>query len=198
MIRRSTLVLLVLFVTLAAGAIYWQRSQDKKGTSNATATPGSQLLFSFKENISGLRLERGSGGILELGRDDQGAWTLIYPKADATDVAAVEGAVSQLISTPVISTLEEGPSMEEAGLATPAYRLLISLDDGSQVVLNIGNVTPTGAGYYVLVSQQGMSIASKYSLEPILKLLDNPPVKLPDTPSPSDQNLPGAILTPAP
>jgi hypothetical protein len=65
-------------------------------------------------------------------------------------------------------------------------------------VLNIGNVTPTGAGYYVLVSQQGMSIASKYSLEPILKLLDNPPVKLPDTPSPSDQNLPGAILTPAP
>jgi hypothetical protein len=198
MIRRSTLVLLVVFIALAAGVIFWQRAQDKKGTPEATATPGSQLLFHFKGNISGLRLERSSGGVLELGRDAQGAWTLIYPKAEATDVAAVEGAVSQLISTPVISTLEEGPSMEEAGLATPAYRLLINLDDGSQVIVNVGNETPTSSGYYVLASGQGMSIVSKFSLEPILKLLDNPPVKLPDTPTPSDQNMPGVDLTPAP
>ena len=198
MIRRSTLVLLVVFVALAAGVIFWQRSQDKKGTATATATPGSQLLFHFKGNITGLRLEGGSGGVLELGRDAQGAWTLIYPKADATDVPAVEGAVSQLIAAPVISSLEEGPSMEAAGLATPAYRLLIKLDDGSQVVVNIGNVTPTGSGYYVLASGQGMSIVSKFSLEPIIKLLDNPPVKLPDTPTPSDQNMPGVTLTPAP
>jgi hypothetical protein len=198
MIRRSTLVLLVVFVALAAGAILWQRSQDQKGTSEATATPGSQLLFHFKGNINGLRLERASGGVLELSRDAQGAWALTYPKAEETDVAAVEGAVSQLISVPVLSTLEEGPSMEAAGLATPAYRLLINLDDGSQVVMNIGNVTPTGTGYYVLVSQQGMSIVSKYSLEPILKLLDNPPVKLASTPTASDQNAPAVILTPAP
>ncbi len=199
MIRRSTLVLVVIFAALVAGAIYWQRSQDKKApAAEATATPGSQLLFHFKGNISGLRLEHTSGGLLELGRDEQGAWKLIYPKADETDIAAVEAAVSQLISTPVLSTLEEGPSMEAAGLATPAYRLLINLDDGSQVVMNVGNVTPTGAGYYVLVSQQGMSIASKFSLEPILKLLDNPPVKLPATPEPGIQNAPGVILTPTP
>ena len=198
MIRRSTLVLLVVFAALVAGAIFWQRSQDKKSPSEATATPGSQLLFDFKGNITGLRLERTSGGMLELGRDAQGTWTLIYPKAEATDISAVQGAVSQLISMSVLSTLEEGPTMEAAGLATPAYRLLISLDDGSQVVMNVGNVTPTGAGYYVLVSQQGMSIVSKYSLEPFLKLLDNPPVMLPATPTAGDQNMPGVILTPAP
>ena len=198
MIRRSTLVLLVLFVILAAGAIFWQRSQNKKAPADATATPGSQLLFDFKGNINGLRLERTSGGLLELSRDEQGTWQLVYPKADETDVAAVEAAVSQLISVPVISTLEEGPSMEAAGLATPAYRLLINLDDGSQVVVNIGNVTPTGAGYYVLVSQQGMSIVSKYSLEPFLKLLDNPPVKPTATPTASDQLMPGVSLTPTP
>ena len=201
MIRRSTLILLVLFVALAAAAILWQRSEDKKSPAEGTATPGSQLLFNFKGNISGLRLERTNGGVLDLGRDAQGAWTLVYPEVEApevTDVAAVEGAVSQLLSAPVVSTLEEGPSMEDAGLATPAYRLLINLDDGSQEVMNIGNVTPTGNGYYVLVSGQGMSIASKYSLETLLKLVDNPPVKLPDTPTPSDQNMPGAITTPTP
>jgi hypothetical protein len=198
MIRRSTLVLLVVFAALVAGAIFWQRSQDKIGIAEATATPGSQLLFQFKGNISGLRLERTSGGVLELSRDAQGAWKLVYPKADETDIAAVEAAVSQLISVPVLSTLEEGPTMEAAGLAPPAYRLLINLDDGSQVVMNVGNATPTGAGYYVLVSQQGMLIVSKYSLEPFLKLLDNPPVMLPAIPTASDQNMPGVILTPAP
>jgi len=201
MIRRSTLVLVVIFAALAVGAIFWQRSQDKKGpAANATATPGSQLLFHFDGNISGLRLERTSGGMLELTRDEQGAWKLVDPKADETDIAAVESAVSQLISTPVISTLEQGPSMEAAGLTTPAYRLLINLDDGSQVVVNIGNVTPIGNGYYVLVSQQGMSIASKFSLDPILKLLDNPPIKLTDTPIPESgtQNAPGVNVTPAP
>jgi hypothetical protein len=198
MIRRSTLVLLVIFAAFVAGALFWQRSQDKKEAAEATATPGSQLLFHFKGNITGLRLERTSGGVLELDRDAQSAWKLIYPKADETDSAAVEAAVSQLISVPVISTLEEGPSMEAAGLTIPAYRLLINLDDGSQVVMNVGNVTPTGGGYYVLVSQQGISIVSKYSLEPFLKLMDNPPVKLPATPEPGDQNMPGVILTPAP
>jgi hypothetical protein len=199
MIRRSTLVLVVIFAALVAGAIYWQRSQDKKSpASEATATPGSQLLFHLKGNISGLRLERTNGGSLELGRDDQGAWKLIYPKADATDVAAVEAAVSQLISAPVISTLEVGPSMQDAGLAAPAYRLLINLDDGSQVVVNVGNVTPTGTGYYVLVSQQGMSIASKFSLDPVLNLVENPPIKLPATPEPGTQNAPGLSLTPSP
>lgn len=200
MIRRSTLVLLVIFVALVAGTIFWQRSQVNKAAAETTATPGSQLLFHFKGNIAGLRLERTSGGLLELGRDAQGAWQLVYPKADGTDVAAVEGAVSQLISTPVLSTLEEGPSMEAAGLATPVYRLLINLDDGSQTVMNIGNVTPTGTGYYVLVSQQGISIVSKVSLEPILKLLDNPPIMPTSTPTPEagSQNTPGVSLTPAP
>jgi hypothetical protein len=64
--------------------------------------------------------------------------------------------------------------------------------------MNVGNVTPTGAGYYVLVSQQGMSIVSKYSLEPFFKLLDNPPVRLPAAPTANDQNMPGVNLTPAP
>jgi hypothetical protein len=198
MIRRPTLILLVVFAVLVAGTIFWQRSQDKTGAAGATATPGSQLLFHFKGNITGLRLERTSGGILELGRDAQGAWKLVNPKADETDVAAVDTAVSQLISAPVLSTLEEGPSLEAAGLATPEYRLLITLDDNSQVVVNIGNVTPIGTGYYALVSQQGMSVVSKYSVDPFLNLLDNPPVKLTATPDASTQNMPGVTLTPAP
>ena len=198
MIRRSTLVLVVIFAALVAGAIFWQRSQDKGEAAKATDTPSSQLLFHFKGNINGLRLERTSGGVLELSHDAQGAWQLIYPKVDETDSAAVDAAVSQLISLPVISTLEEGPTMEAAGLTTPAYRLLINLDDGSQVVMNVGNATPTGGGYYVLVSQQGLSIVSQYSLEPFLKLMDNPPVKLTATPAPGDLTMPGANLTPAP
>jgi hypothetical protein len=199
MVRRPTLVLLVVFAALVAGAIFWQRSQDKKSPADATATPGSQLLLDLKgSNITGFRLEGAGGTVVELSRDAEDVWTLVYPKAEATDAAAVRAAMSQLVSAPVLSTLEEGPTLEAAGLAIPAYRLLINLDNGSQVVMNVGNGTPTGSGYYVLVSQQGMSIVNKYSLEPLLKLLENPPVMLPATPTAGDPILPELSLTPAP
>jgi hypothetical protein len=202
MIRRSTLVLLVVFVALAAGAFFWQRSQEKNPTTETTATPGSQPLFTFTAKISGLKLERTGGEMLELGRDDQGIWKLIYPPTEATDIAAVESATGQLTSMQVLSTLEEGPSLEAVGLAKPVYRLQIDLDDGSQILMYIGNATPTGTGYYVMVTQKGMSggmsVVSKYSLDPILNLLDNPPVAQPATPEGGDQNAPGLILTPAP
>jgi len=202
MIRRSTLVLLVIFVALAAGAFFWQRSQEKKATTEATATPGSQLLFNFETQINGLHLERSSGGSLELGRDAQGAWKLISPEAEVTDIAAVESATGQLISATVLSTLEQSPSLEAAGLAKPVYRLQIDLADGNQVLVYIGNATPTSAGYYVMLTQKGMSggmlVVSKYSLDPILKLLDNPPVAQTATPESGEQNPPSLILTPAP
>jgi len=197
MIRRSTLVLIVVFAALAAGAFFWQRAQENQAPT-AAATPGNPPLFTFTGKITGLRLERANGGVLELERDAQDAWRLIYPKADDTDTATVESAMSQLITAQVLSSLEEGPSLEAAGLAPPVYRLLLNLDDGSQAVMNIGNANPTGSGYYVLVNQQGMKIVSKYSLESLLKLLDNPPILPTPSPEAGSPTPPEGSVTPAP
>ena len=181
MIRRSTLFILVIFAALVAVAVFWQRSQEEKEAS-ATPTETTQFLLRFDANIDRLRLERAAGGLVELGRDEGGIWKLLFPAGQETDVGAAESAVTQLLALPVISTLAEGPTLQDAGLATPTYRLSIDLDDGSQVVMNVGKATPTGSGYYVLVSGQGLSIVSKYSLDPFLKLVESPPIKPTPTP----------------
>jgi hypothetical protein len=142
--------------------------------------------------------------VVELGRDAQGVWALLYPKAEATDVGAVESAVSQLLSLSVLSDLDEAPSLEAAGLEKPAYRLLIKLDDGSQELMSVGKLTPTGSGYYVLAGNRGLFLVSKYSLEPFLNLVENPPIQ--PTPTPAEAATPEApsaaypeaLLTPAP
>jgi len=188
MIRRSTLIVLLILAGLAAVAIYLQRSGPAED-AQPTPVEASGPLFQFDSQIIGLRLEKAGGDVLDIGRDDQGLWKLNYPQAEATDSAAVDSAVSQLLSTQIVSTLENGPSLEDAGLAQPAFRLLLQLEGGAQELISVGNESPTGSGYYVLVGNRGLMIVNKYSLDPLLALVETPPVMLIETPDP-------AILTP--
>jgi hypothetical protein len=182
MIRRSTLVILVIFAGLAALAFFLQRSNDSK-EAQSTSTETAPFLFKFNSEISGFRLEQVGVGTVELTKDPNTGWMLIWPKAEGTNTGAVESAISQLLSLRIASTLEDGPSLEEAGLVNPSYRLLIKLEDGEQVVMSVGDETPTGSGYYVQVSNRGLFVVNKYSLDPFLKLVQDPPIKLTETPT---------------
>lgn len=188
MIRRSTLIVLLILAGLAAVAFYLQRS-DPAEDVQPTPAEASGPLFQFDSQISGFRLEKVGGEVLDIGRDEQGLWRLNYPPAEATDSAAIESAVSQLLSTQIVSTLENGPSLEDAGLAQPAFRLLLQLESGQQELMSVGKESPTGSGYYVLVGSRGLFIVNKFSLDPLLTLAEIPPILLIETPEP-------AILTP--
>jgi hypothetical protein len=196
MIRRSTLVILLILAVLLAVAFYLQRSN---GAQDATATPAetSENLFTFDTEISAMRLEHVDQRVVEIGRNTDGTWKLIYPPAEATDIGAVQAAVSQLMSVPIVSKLENAPGLEETGLNSPAYRVLIRLEDGAQELLSVGNETPTGSGYYVLVSNRGMFIVNKYSLDPFLELVNTPPIQPTSTPG-GETTTPAAGDLPAP
>ncbi len=192
MIRRSTLVILLILAGLAAVAVYLQRS---KADENVQPTPVevSTSLFQFDSQITGLRLEKVGGAVVDIGRDEQGLWKLNYPLAEATDSAMVDSAISQLLSTQIVSSLENGPSLEDAGLAQPSFRLLLQLEGGKQELMSVGNESPTGSGYYVLVGNRGLFIVNKFSLEPLLKLVETPPILLTVTPEPESGSAPTAI-----
>ena len=181
MIRRSTLILLTIFALLLAGAVYLQRS-GKTLKAEATPTEFSPLLFSFDSQIESFRLEQVGKGVVEIGRDEQGIWELISPKAE-TNIGEVESAISQLLSLRVVSELKDGPGLDETGLVEPAYRLLLTLANGQQEQMNVGHLTPTKSGYYVQVGNRGIFVVGQYSLDPFLKLVENPPIQ----PTPSDE-----------
>ena len=203
MIRRSTWVVLALFAVSLLAVFLWQRSKDRE-TSLATPTPGAtqkNYLFEFSDNIVALRLERVGDKSVEFRRDEQNQWIMNWPEGIEIDSAAAESTITQLATLPIATILEESPGLHATGLEPPVYRMLITLDSGDQVIANIGDSTPTGSGYYVLTGERRIFIVSKYSLEPILQLVDKPPLKPTPTPgasleTPSLTESPEATVTP--
>jgi hypothetical protein len=70
-------------------------------------------------------------------------------------------------------------------LEPSAYQIVFYLDDGRQILLNIGKETPTGSGYYVLTSDRKLLIVSKFSLDNLIGYLKKPPLLATVTPTPS-------------
>ena len=197
MIRRSTLIVLLLFVALLAVVFYLQRS-DTMQEAEATPSEENPLLFSLDSEITSLRLEHVGSGVVEIEKDQDGIWQLVWPQAEATDIAAVEAGISQLLSLRIVSALGQELGLAEAGLSPPVYRVLIRLADGSQELMAVGKETPTGSGYYVQVTNRGMFVISKFSLDPFLRLVDQPPFQPTATAQPEGELVPSEIPTAAP
>jgi hypothetical protein len=181
MIRRTTWIILGLFVLLLVFAWYLQHTKANAALQ-ATATPGNQNLLDIAENnIASITIEDDQGNKVSLGRDDNDLWSLTEPKVDATDVGGAESIVSQLVSLSVMSTLDPVPPPEATGLDKPADTITIQLKDGSETKIQVGKQTPIANGYYVQVDQGAVSVVSKFGIESVLKMLTEPPIQVTPT-----------------
>jgi hypothetical protein len=94
-------------------------------------------------------------------------------EADA-DQGSAEAAASQLTSLRVESRLEVAP--DEVGLVQPSYILTVELPDGREIGVRIGDLTPTGIGYYAQVDGSDETlILDKTGLDALLALVESPP-----------------------
>jgi hypothetical protein len=194
MIRKSTWIVVLIFAVLLAAVLLWQRSQDQKAaqaTPTALEAAERQYLFDLAGEVSSLRVERVGEKSIELQRDGSGQWTLAGSPDTAIDTAAMDGIVGQIAALPLVSTLQNIPELQDLGLDPPSYRILVVMQDGSQSVASVGKATPTGSGFYVLTSDRGVYIANEFSLQPLLDLVDNPPLLIAPYPLPVELT-PGA------
>lgn len=183
MIRRTTWVILAIFIVLVGLAWYLQRNPLKTATASPTPTLALNL-FEVQENtISSLKVESSKGKQVALGRDANGAWALTEPKADATDTGQAEQAMSQLVSLAVVTSLSTPPPLADVGLASPAYTITVVTNGGPKLVAKVGSQTAVGSGYYTQVNDGPVVIASKNGLDALVSLLDNPPILKTPTPT---------------
>ncbi len=196
MIRRSTWIILGVFLLLVASTLVWQR-YGKKETAEITPTTEQELLIKLTTKVTGLRIEGVGSQIVEVIRDEQGQWKLIVPEGHETDTDSVESAVSQLSNLRVLSQFEQGLDLGNTGLVIPAYRITISLEDDERISLDVGKATATGSGYYVRMGEKDVYVVSKYSLDSILGLAQNPPYKPTPTPPMEITISPSEIITPS-
>jgi hypothetical protein len=195
MIRRNTAIVFGLFILLLAGTLIWQKSKTSSDGAEATLTTPEDLLLDLDEaSLKAITIQDAKNQRVSLQRSDDDKWVIIFPQADATDEVTVKNAVSQFLNVRITSRPQTIPDLETVGLDPATYTILLETKDGKQVLINVGDLTPTESGYYVLTEDRIIYVASKFGLDSLIKFLENPPILV--TPTPTVTETPEPTISP--
>lgn len=188
MIRRSTIVYLVLLLALVGVYVYLNNRAEPAADTELTATiePTAEVSYLFPAEAgtpSSIRMEAKSGEIVEIARDAENAWVLIQPIEAKADQGMAEAAASQVTTTRILDRIPD-IDPQVVGLEVPEYILTIKFTSGVERTVEIGNVTPSESGYYVRDANDEVVIVSRGAIDSLLGLLQNPPYLETPTPSP--------------
>lgn len=180
MIRRSTWVILLIFLVILGGGLYFQKYKSDKA-AKVTPTAEFGLLFAGidQTQITGFEIDstQGKKFLITLGQD--GNWIVAGYPAEYTNKYSVDDMLSKIKALTVMSELETAPALDVIGLTSPAYTFQITLKDGQQKIAYIGNETPTSSGYYAKLDNGNPVVVTKYAVDNLLNFLDNPPIATP-------------------
>lgn len=194
--RRSTWIVLVVFIVSVGVLFFWQRQQAQ--TPEATPTPGQEAIFSLESNnLQAVRIEGNGSETIAFERGENLLWELTEPEGAAADIAQVEGLVTQLLGLRSISRLDQPPPVEATGLAVPMAVITLEPQSGTELKLVVGNLTPTQSGYYAQLDDGPVLIVSKFTIDAALEALVNPPVE-PTPTAAVDATLPVEAATDTP
>jgi len=178
--RRSTVILLILFLLLAALVWYTQQpdNQITKALATSTNTPSfmTELLVKPEKGpLSRVNFQDPQGKIVTLDKTS-GIWVLLPGQNAPLDQDLAESAAGHALNLLVTKTLDSAPDPAGTGLDHPVLVVSVTLADGSQFSFSIGKETVTGSGYYVLTPDGKVRIVSKSDLDALTANFTEPPL----------------------
>ena len=180
MVRRSTLVLIVIFAILVGFAWLFQRYQANKSDNAATATATISLANIYNLNgkqVNGVIISNAAGDKIEFYRDSGSTpWTIVDLPDDQVDSFQIDSITAQLFTITAQETLTQSPPLDSIGLDTPAYTIILTTAEGEQWITNVGSPTPIGSGYYIRIDSSPIVIVDKLVMDDVLNMLSDPPV----------------------
>jgi hypothetical protein len=203
MVRRNTWIMLVIFVLIGGFVFGYQRLQANKTSAVATQTPLATEEKVYALTLAGvdrITIEDQAGESITTYRDPETInWVIDGLPYDTVDSAQIQANVTQLLDLMVKQTLAEDLTLDAVGLDTPAYTITMTSMDGSQVITTIGNVIPSGNGYYLRVGSGPVVIVDINVIQSVVGMLKNPPLLPTPTPevTPTETGTPVAPETPA-
>ncbi len=197
--KRSTWIVLIIFVILGAVAVFLPQALEKAAQAAATPTPtvvASSPLFVFAEAaITGVVVSDAQGNEVEVARAGQ-EWNLVKP-AEMANASTIQNAITQLAALTIVNQFEASANLADLGLDAPAYTITITVENGLPRKLFVGSQSPTGRVYYVQLEGDAPLAVNKYSLQTVVDLLINPPIATP-TEAASEPLAPEGTATPSP
>jgi len=182
MIRRPTIILLIILALLIGLALYLKY----RPAATPEEMPAFGATYLFAEDyrpIVGLRIESIDRGIVAFERTPNGPWTMLLPKPGEADQAAAEAAATQVSTLRILTSLETAPSLESIGLKPSTYKITVKFASGKEVILRVGDLTITGSGYYVQRDEK-IYVVAMAGIDALLNLLNAPPYAPTAAPTP--------------
>jgi hypothetical protein len=199
MIRRSTIILLIILAALVGLAWYLNHP---KTPDQGTPTPSSSTVYLFTPQdgvVNSIKIVSKDGQTVDLERNQDGTWTITQPQMGPADAGLSESSATQVTTLSVVNSLEGGNTPPEAmGLVDPSYTFTFTFASGKQYSLTVGDQTPIGSGYYAQLDNNPPVIVDKNGIESLLMLLKTPPYALTATPTEGPMETPALEATSVP
>lgn len=179
MLRRSTLTTLFIFVLLAIGVLIWHQYGRKDESVEPTPTTKvARLVFDLGlRRITSFTIQDSEDKLITFEKDsDTGAWTITDMAEEFADSAQIDTIASNFANLVVDTELTTQPALDAMGLEKPSHFITLGLDNGEKVTLFIGDLIPTGSGYYARVDDELPFVVLKSDIDNILYLLNTPPL----------------------
>ena len=182
--KRSTTIILIIFVALAGLMAYLKQKDDGTAIDDVETTPTAPVEF-LLTNTDGvpstIDIQSNTGEQVTIARNERGVWVLKQPIETGANQGSAEAAATQIKSLRIVSHPEVATDV--VGLNPPSYTLTVELSSGSEKIVRIGDITPTGSGYYANIEgSEEVLILSKDGVDSLVIMLESPPYE--NTPMP--------------
>jgi len=188
MIKRPTLVLLLL---LGLIIIAYFLINKRSSLTTAEITPSAQsvvlLITDAEGSLQSLHIISSAGQFFQMQRDTSGSWIITSPVPGIADQSLAEAAVTQVGALRIISRIESQTNLKDYGLDTPTDTLEFTFINGLQRIFQVGPLTPTSSGYYLLNENGNVYIVGRSGIDALLNLLVAPPYASTETPIPTSE-----------
>jgi hypothetical protein len=180
--KRSTWIVLVLFLALVGLTLFLNKKEPPTATADLTPTVPVEYLFNEAAGLpTSIDIKSKTGEQVTVERNNAGQWVLKQPVEAEADQGSAEAAATQLTALRVLSKPQVAPA--DAGLDQPSYVMTVKLTGGTVEMVRIGDVTPTSSGYYANHNDGGeVLVVDKTGLDALLNLVTSPPYASTPTP----------------
>ena len=187
MVKKSTLILLIIAVVLIV-AYVWLQNQgglDFSSHSNEpTATSLPRFIQLESSNLVSLKLTRPEQEDLIISKSADGVWQINVPGASVT-----EGNIAQIVAEfnaiQVKQQLNLDLDLKTLGLDNPQYSFTLTQSDGTQHIIKIGSANPLNTDYYAQLDAGAPVLVSQGSIDNIVSTLESAATTPTLTPAPT-------------
>ena len=172
---RTTVVLVVILAGLAAYLVWIEPR-----TGGEAETEQAKVYTVSPEQVVGIEVQSGEASV-RLEREAGGAWRFA-DRAEPVDQLRLQSV--SLTGPTVRRTLEGVSDLGQYGLDPPQARVRLKVQDGSEIVLHLGNRSPDASGRYLQRASDGpVYLVDDFWAQDWLRLVSEPPVQATPTPS---------------